>query len=246
MKQLKSAQKGIVIPHEHGGWAMISVPFLFGMMAGTPQWGHLLLFIAWLFFYLASYASLQALKRSKQRDHLLKWSANYGIIALAALAYPLFQKPSLCYFGIPFVLLLIVNIWHVKHKSERAIVNDLCAILIFSLGGAVAYLFGSGGWDKTMLMVTLINFLYFMGTAFFVKTIFRERGNKQWEATARTYHVLILFVSWACGYPWMTLPFVIPLIRTFLLAGKQMRPMKAGIFEIMGAVQFIVISWIVF
>ncbi|WP_152393077.1 hypothetical protein [Paenibacillus guangzhouensis] len=108
-----------------------------------------------------------------------------------------------------------------KEKSERAIVNDLCAILFFSLGGAAAYLYGGGDWNKAMLVVTLFNFLYFMGTAFFVKTIFRERGNPKWEATARIYHVLILFVPLACGYPWMTLPFVVPLIRTFLLAGSK-------------------------
>lgn len=246
VKLLDAKNKGIVIPHEHGGWAMVSVPFLFGMMAGAPRWGHLLLFMAWLFFYLASYPLLQALKRGRQRGHLLKWSAIYGGIALVSLLYPFIQKLELCYFGIPFVLLLIVNIWHVKRKSERAIVNDLCAILIFSLGGAAAYLYGGGGWDKAMLAVTLFNFLYFMGTALFVKTIFRERGNPKWRTAAYLYHVLILVVPWACGYPWMTLPFVFPLIRTFLFTGKQMRPMKAGILEIFGSVQFIVVSWVVF
>ena len=29
-------KQGIVIPHEHGGWAMVSVPFLIGMFAGHP------------------------------------------------------------------------------------------------------------------------------------------------------------------------------------------------------------------
>ena len=246
MKVLDTKNKGIVIPHEHGGWAMISVPFLFGMMAGTPQWSHWLLFIAWLFFYLASYPFLQALKRSKQRGHLLKWSAIYGVIALAAVVFPLIQKPAFFYFGIPFVLLLIVNIWHVKQKSERAIINDLCAILIFALGGAAAYLYGGGGWDWTMLAVTVFNFIYFLGTAFFVKTIFRERGNPKWKTAANLYHVLIMVVPWGLGYPWMMLPFVFPLIRTFLFAGKQMRPMKAGILEIIGSVQFMVVSWIVF
>lgn len=242
---METRHKGIVIPHEHGGWAMISVPFLFGMMAGTAQWSHGLLFIAWLFLYLASYPMLQALKRNKQREHLLKWSAIYGGIALAALLYPILQKPALSYFAIPFMLLLLVNIWHVQQKSERAIINDLCAILIFSLGGAAAYLYGDGSWDWTMLAVTLFNFIYFLGTAFFVKTIFRERGNPKWKAAAIVYHVLIMVVPWACGYPWMTLPFVFPLIRTLLFAGKSMRPMKAGILEIMGSVQFIVMSWVV-
>lgn len=242
----KKKNKNIVIPHEHGGWAMVSVPFLFGVMAGKPHWEHLLLFIAWLFLYLASYPFLQALKRKNQRDHLLKWSAIYGVIAIAALVYPIVSTPELFYFGIPFLLLLLVNIWHVKQKSERAIINDLCAILIFSLGGAASYLLGGGDFNQVMLEIVIFNFAYFMGTAFFVKTIFRERGNRRWETAARIYHVLILIIPWLVGHLWMTLPFVFPLVRTFLFAGKQMKPMKAGIMEIVGAVQFIVISWIVY
>lgn len=48
-------KKKLVIPHEHGGWAMVSVPFLTGMMVATPQWIHLTLFTGWLLLYLASY-----------------------------------------------------------------------------------------------------------------------------------------------------------------------------------------------
>ncbi len=39
----------IVIPHEHGGWAMVSVPFLLGMLSGAPNGLHAVLFLAWLF-----------------------------------------------------------------------------------------------------------------------------------------------------------------------------------------------------
>lgn len=246
MNKSKKKKNSIVIPHEHGGWAMISVPFLFGVMAGTAHWSHILLFIAWLFLYLASYPFLQALKRRNQRSHLLKWSGIYGAIALAALAYPLLRTPELFYFGIPFLLLLIVNIWHVKQKNERAIVNDLCAIIIFSLGGAASYLYGGGIFGREMLAIVVLNFAYFMGTAFFVKTIFRERGNRMWQAAARIYHVLILFVPWILGMPWMTIPYIFPLIRTFLFTGKAMKPMKAGILEIIGSVQFLVISSIIY
>lgn len=238
--------KKIILPHEHGGWAMVSVPFLFGVLAGTPRWSHILLFIAWLFLYLASYPFLQALKRKKQRTHLLKFSAIYGVIALVALLYPLVVKPQLFYFAIPFIVLLSLNIWHVKRKSERAILNDFCAILIFSLGGAASYLFGNGGWNFEMLTIVLYNLIYFMGTAIFVKTVFREKNNPVWKKISQIYHVLILIVPILLGQPWMILPFIFPLIRTFLFSGKTMRPMKVGIMEIIGAVQFIIISWIVY
>ncbi|MFC7679968.1 YwiC-like family protein [Paenibacillus sp. GCM10028914] len=238
--------KKIVLPHEHGGWAMVSVPFLFGVLAGTPRWSHILLFIAWLFLYLASYPLLQALKRKKQRTHLLKFAAIYGLIGLTAVIYPLIIKPQLFYFAIPFLLLLSLNIWHVKRKSERAIFNDFCAILIFALGGAASYMYGDGGWNFEMLTIVLYNLVYFMGTAFFVKTVFREKNNAAWKKASYIYHVLILIVPIVLGQPWMILPFLFPLIRTFLFSGKTMRPMKVGIMEIIGAVQFIIISWIVY
>lgn len=238
--------KKIVLPHEHGGWAMVSVPFLFGMLAGTPRWSHILLFIAWLFLYLASYPLLQAFKRKKQRIHLLKFFAIYGVIGLAAVIYPLIVKPQLFYFGIPFIILLSLNIWHVQRKSERAILNDFCAILIFSLGGAASYLYGDGGWNFEMLTIVLYNLVYFMGTAFFVKTVFREKKNPIWKRVSQIYHVVILIVPFLLGQLWMILPFIFPLVRTLLFSGKTMRPMKVGIMEIIGAVQFIIISWIVY
>lgn len=235
-------KRSIVIPHEHGGWAMVSVPFLFGMLAGEPQRMHGLLFLAWLLIYLSSYPLLQAVKRTANRGRWLRWSAGYGTAAIACLIPPLLQQPALFYFALPLLALLAVNLWHASHKSERAIVNDLCAILAFSIGGAAAYLVGGGGWDQTMAAVVLLSFLYFTGSAFFVKSVFRERTNRRWMLGARIYHAVILAVPWAAGYPWLTLAYVFPAVRTFAYAGASLRPWKAGIIEIAGALQFLLIS----
>ena len=40
------------------------------------------------------------------------------------------------------------------------------------------------------------------------------------------------------GNPWMCLPFLFPFIKTLLYSGKVMKPMKVGIIEIVGSVQF--------
>ena len=172
-------QRSVVIPHEHGGWAMVSVPFAFGMMAGTPRWMHLALFAAWLFLYLSSYPFLQAAKKRANKAHWIQWGVLYGAIALVCLIPPLLDTPSLFYFGPPLFLLLVVNVWHAKRKSERATANDLRAILIFAIGGAAAYLLGGGEWDRTMAAAVLFAFLHFTGSVFFVKTLFRERTNKR-------------------------------------------------------------------
>ena len=235
-------KRSIVIPHEHGGWAMVSVPFLFGMLAGEPQRMHGLLFLAWLLIYLSSYPLLQAVKRTANRGRWLRWSAGYGAAAIACLIPLLLQQPALFYFALPLLALLAVNLWHAGRKSERAIMNDLCAILAFSIGGAAAYLVGGGGWDQTMAAVVLLCFLYFTGSAFFVKSVFRERTNRRWMLGARIYHAVMLAVPWAAGYPWLTLAYVFPAVRAFAYAGASLRPWKAGIIEIAGALQFLLIS----
>lgn len=237
-----TSRRRVVLPHEHGGWAMVSVPFLFGMMAGTPQWIHIPLFLAWLFLYLSSYPFLQAVKRAANRGYWTRWGVSYSLVAIVCLIPPLLDTPSLFYFGAPLLVLLSVNAWHAKRKSERAVVNDLCAILIFSIGGAAAYLLGEGGWDKTMWAVVLFSFMHFTGSVFFVKTVFRERANKRWLAYARIYHVLLLAVPWMVGYPWLIIPYVFSTARTFIFAGKSLRPWKVGIIEIVGALQFLLLS----
>ncbi|OXS61077.1 hypothetical protein B1A99_05995 [Cohnella sp. CIP 111063] len=239
-------KKKLVIPHEHGGWAMVSVPFLVGMAAGTPQWIHLPLFAGWLLLYLASYPLLQAVKRAANRAYMLKWGAGYALGALACLIPPLIDRPELAYFGIPLAALLAVNVWHSKRKSERALLNDLCAIVSFSLAAAAAYLAGGGEWGAEMAALVALNFAYFMGTAFFVKTVFRERLNARWIAYAKIYHVLALAFPWTMGYPLMTIPFVFPALRAFVYAGQTMRPAKVGIMEIVGALQFLLLTVFLF
>jgi len=239
-------KRSIVIPHEHGGWAMVSVPFILGMMICTPHRMHIPLFIAWFLFYLASYPLLQAVKKRSNRTRMIKWGAGYGMTGLLFSLPPLIYEPQLLYFSIPLALLLLINIWHAKRKAERAIMNDLCAILSFSIAAAAAYLLGGGQWNQAMLFITLFTFLYFLGTAFFIKTIFRERMNKRWRLIAYIFHVIILFIPLAVGYPLMMIPFLYAAARAFIFAGKQLRPMKAGIIEIIGAVQFLILSIFLF
>jgi hypothetical protein len=134
----------------------------------------------------------------------------------------------------------MVNIWHALQKSERALVNDLSAILIFCIGGAAAYLLGGGGWDHTMLIIVLFNLLYFTGTVFFVKSVFRERTNKRWITYSKLYHVVLLLIPWLVGYPFMYVAYVLATVRAFAYAGKQMRPMKVGMIEMVGSLFFLV------
>jgi hypothetical protein len=234
----------LVIPREHGGWAMVSIPFIIGMMAANPVLLHLPLFLAWLFLYLSSYPLLQALKKTTKRTWWLKWGAGYAAVALLCLIPVLLQELWLFWFAPVLILLLTVNIWHVRRKSERALLNDACAILLFCTAGAAAYLLGGGTWGRELAEVLLYNFLYFMGTVFFVKSVFRERKNKRWTIYAKVYHLIALILPLLLLSPWMCLPFVYPLIKTWIYSGKPLKPMKVGIMEIVGSVQFVILTLI--
>lgn len=196
--------------------------------------------LAWIIFN--GVPLLQSLKKNANRHRLYKWAAIYGSVALICLIPPVLDHTSLLFFGPVLCGLLLVNIWHVRHKVERSLTNDLCAMLVFSLGGAAAYLIGGGQWDHGMVIVVLFSFLHFTGSTFFVKSVFRERTNKRWQMLTRLVHILIIIIPIVIGNPWMSLAYVYSAVRTFIYAGRTLRPMKVGMIEIIGAVQFLLWS----
>ncbi|MFP7286644.1 YwiC-like family protein [Shouchella clausii] len=236
----------VVLPREHGGWAMISVPYIIGMMAAQPVLLHLPLFLAWLLLYLASYPLLQALRRGSKKKSWLKWGFGYAASAAAFLIPVVLLEPWVLGFAPVLLAFITVHIWHVRRKTERALFNDICAILLFCTGGAAAYFLGGGGFDNGLTAVVLFNFLYFTGTVFFVKSVFRERKNRRYTYYSKIYHVVILAVPLLCGNPWMSLAYLFPLLRAYKFSGTTMKPMKVGILEIIGAVQFLIVAVAIF
>ena len=123
------SKQGIVIPREHGGWAMLIIPYVTGVIFSQATWVHITLFIAWFFFYLASYPFLQAVRKSKQRSDWMKWGMIYSVIAVVFLIPSVIGFPKLVYLAPIMLVLLSINIWHSKQKSERAWLNDLSVFL---------------------------------------------------------------------------------------------------------------------
>lgn len=75
-----------------------------------------------------------------------------------------------------------------------------------------------------------------------MKSVFRERTNKSWLMLTRLVHILLILIPIVIGYPWMSLAYVYSAVRTFIYAGRTLRPMKVGMIEIIGAVQFLLWS----
>jgi len=73
--------RSVYVPKQHGAWAMLILPLLFGVIASAPVWQHALLFAAWLLAYLFAHAALQWV-RSKRRAVWLAPLRLYGGLLL--------------------------------------------------------------------------------------------------------------------------------------------------------------------
>ncbi|MFE3195749.1 YwiC-like family protein [Nocardia sp. NPDC059240] len=223
------------LPNQHGAWAMLAVPFLVGMWLGHPTWAHLPLLLAWLLgymtaFHLEQYLRLRHISRNPKapRRHLrplLTFGAALVVIGAGlALTHPwLVLAPSAM---APF---FAVNLWFAWRNDERALVNGLvavvpaCGMLLVSayLGGGAL----TDGWRPAVACL-----LYFAGTVFYVKTMIRERGNRDYYRASIVYHLFALAVA-AWLQPLLFVAFAVYLARAALLPGRALRPARVGMIE---------------
>ncbi|RYD03029.1 hypothetical protein N752_21705 [Desulforamulus aquiferis] len=68
----------IILPKEHGVWAMLAVPFIVGLGLSQQSWLHLPLFLGLLFLFLCAYCLLNIIGARNGVDDYKKWSIIYG------------------------------------------------------------------------------------------------------------------------------------------------------------------------
>ncbi|MFX3625351.1 MAG: YwiC-like family protein [Ectobacillus sp.] len=225
-----------VMPNQHGAWSMLIIPFGSGVAVGMPSWYHIPLFLAWLFVYLGTYPFLMYMKQKRKKEHL-RWAFIYFTIAAVFGVLALTHEWKIVYAGVFMLPLFLVNIYFAKKKNERALFNDISAILTFCIGGVMSYYFGTGSIDEKAWLVLIICFLFFMGSTFYVKTMIREKNNSTYKWLSWTYHTVLvagaIFVS-----PLLAIAFIPSLIRAVWLYGKKVSVIKVGVLEIANAVYF--------
>ena len=62
----------LVIPKQHGAWAMLVIPFLLSSILGKPTMYHISIVLAWFFIYLATYPFLMYIAKAKKRVFTLR------------------------------------------------------------------------------------------------------------------------------------------------------------------------------
>lgn len=211
---------------------MLVLPFLLGLAVSDARMAHIPLFLCWLVLYLFSFPVLQWIKTGNKRRYL-RPAALYGAILVPLLVAVLLLEPWLLVYGALLLLLFMIPVHFAKAKNERALFNDIIAILLFcSFIYPVAYVGKGRGtdWTQVTLLFTLLVF-YFVGTALYVKTVVRGKKNPRYYWTSLAYHaLLLLFTAWLSLL--LLLPFGILLLRAAILPKKNLKIKHTGMTEI--------------
>ncbi|AEF93860.1 hypothetical protein Desca_0986 [Desulfotomaculum nigrificans CO-1-SRB] len=239
----------LLMPREHGAWAMLAVPFIIGGAVYGFNWWHIPLFLGWFSLYLCSYPLMMTVRQPKNNVHYLKWLVIYALAAGAWLTGPLLRYPGILWL-VPLILpLLLINVYYARRRQERALFNDFCAVAELSLGGVASSYIGAGGvWTEKSWLVYLICILFFMGSVFFVKTMIREKNNRQFRYLSWSYHVLltVLPLLLTGGLP-LTLAFLPSMGRAICYGGRDLTPLRIGQIEIVNSLWFTIwiVAWLI-
>lgn len=233
------------IPNQHGAWAMLIVPFLFGMIISEPNPQHLLLFVCWLLVYLMMFPVLQWL-RTKKTNQYRNPILLYGTILAPIAIWLLILRPKMILIALMFIPLFLVNAYFAKTKNERALINDIAAIVQFSLMVFISFVIGEGTNYSVATELFFVSVLYFVGTAFYVKTIIREKNNKSFYYFSVGYHCCLVLLS-VCFLPWlMVLPAGVLLIRAIWFPRTKISVKQSGIREIVFSIVVLMSVWLTY
>ncbi|WP_183192889.1 YwiC-like family protein [Brevibacillus nitrificans] len=249
-KLFKPQKVTYLLPHEHGVWAMMLVPFLLGTAIGQARWQHLLMGGALVVGYFAVHGALTVLRRPQKGREALPTVTTFGILGLL-LGGPLFAMNPAAFLPLVWMIpFLAMSVWFVVKKRERDFWNDVCAIVAFTmllplaakLGDAAAA--GAGTGVEELALGMLLNVLYFIGSVFFVKSVFRERNNIRFTYIGIAYHAALLLLPLLLPVPLPVLLLYLPgiLKMLYLLRKPRLRAMQVGMLEIASAVWFLGIA----
>jgi hypothetical protein len=219
---------------------MLIVPYLAALLVAGTTWVDLPLFGAWLAGYLLSYYVFQALKSRRPRRY------RDQLILYAALTLPLgvlvvWARPAVLGYAPAYVILLSVNAVYAWLRRERALLNDLASIvqscLMVFLAATVA-----GAPPAGMVGVFLAVLAYFIGTAFYIKTMIRERGNPIYLRWSVGYHLAAFGLAAWLG-PAPAAVFAGLLVRAWVLPRRGLTPKQSGFIEIGNCLLLLAAVW---
>lgn len=221
----------LYISNQHGAIIMALLPFLYGMFIGTPSCVHIPLLFAWFSLYLLTYPLFNLVKRNN--IHLNKqWCWRYFLAALFFALPTLWYNWKIIWFLSAMLPLGFINLYYVKQKNERALINDIAAIIIFSIAGMAAYYFPNHSFDIKIWAVFWYPTLFFIGTTLYVKSVMRERKNPIYLYSSIVYHAMLVIGVFIFINQPTTLCFLPALVRSVIVPRYRFTIKQVGLLEI--------------
>ena len=184
---------------------MIIVPPFVGTILSSFHPEHLLLLVTWWIGYFAFFATGQWL-RSRRKQRYLKPVLVYGTLTLIAGLTLAILVPGILIWIPVFAPLVAITLWQSMQRKDRSLLNDVVTVLAAGLLTPVAVHLatllgtlpaGRHGWEAWdwMWLATASITAYFIGTAFYVKTNIRERGNERFFWISVGYHAVFAIAA---------------------------------------------------
>lgn len=233
---------------------MLLVPFAAGLLASSPHWLHVPLFVAWFVGYLWSYYALLAVKtrRLKRVRSQVVW---YGAVAGIAALVVVLARPAVLLCAPVFAALGAVSVVFARRRDDRSLWNDLALVAQTGVMVALtAWVGGAAVTDPPVVIAAAAVLAYFVGTVLYVKTMIREKGDATYLRASVGYHVVVALVVAALpatasaglpvlgsatagtglGWP-MVLVFAWYAVRSAWFPRRDLTPKQVGIVEIFGS-----------
>jgi len=208
---------------------MLLVPFLVALIAAGADWLQVPLLVAWLGGYLLSYYAFLALK-TRRPARVLPQLRLYAAITVPTALVVVVLRPQVLWFAPAYAGLLAVNARYAWHHRDRALTNDLAAVVQGTLMVPVAATV-AGVSPVEVLAPFVIVLLYFIGTVLFVKTMIRERGDEAFLRASIAFHAVAAVVAGLILWP-LAILFAWFGVRAAWLPRYSMTPKTVGLVEI--------------
>ena len=232
------------VPNQHGAWAMLVLPVAVGALRAGPRWDHLHLLVAWLVAYLAFFAAgtwLRSRRRARYRPALVTYAGAAAVVGAPLLL----RHPELVRWAVVYAPLLATSLWFSHRRADRHLVNDLVTVTAACVMTVVAYglrapddgVWLPGAGEGTAWVLATVLLAYLAGTALYVKTMIRERGNPVMYRVSVAYHALVAAILLGL-LPVVGVVFVVIAARAALVPHRwpSARPPAIGIGEVVASV----------
>jgi len=255
--QWKNMRVGLILPREHGAWALWLVPFFLGIMMTHFRPAHLLLFGSVFFAFTATTPAVLMFKQPHKRAFHRRWLVAELGLSLLCGGWLLPTYPKLIYLGLAAIFCLLIDYAFIRAKRERHLVNDLAGIIGLNLAVVASYYVGVGHITFAPFGTMVVMGFFFFGSALHVKAMIRERKDAVSKIVAFGYHLFLIVLYTAMGVSWwLVIGALLALVRVTLQPqNSKLSVPTIGILEICLAIvyfllyamsvkpQFSVVGW---